>query len=77
MARITMHVVKTFIETDVGLVAEEMFKCIAPGDARATAQVLSEGKAGVVAWSKSGDPDTRAWDDDPVILFQARSTGDL
>ncbi len=31
------------------------------------AQMFALSKAGVIAWSKSGDPDSGEWDDDPVI----------
>lgn len=76
MARITLHVVQTFSETEAGLVAEEPHECRSATEAISKAELFAVGKAGVVAWSKSGDPDTGEWDVDPVILFQAGKTGD-
>jgi hypothetical protein len=71
MARITLYVVQTFVETEDGLVAEEPFECPSAWEAAVRAQALCMVKEGVVAWAKSGDPDTGEWDDDPEILFQA------
>jgi hypothetical protein len=76
MALVTIYVIQSFVETDEGLVAEEPFAVQSAGDARIKAQLLSERKAGVVAWAKRGDPDSGEWDDDPVILFKAGKTGD-
>jgi hypothetical protein len=39
--------------------------------ALAWATHLVEAKTGVIAWAKSGDPDTGAWDVEPEILFKA------
>ena len=75
MALVTLYMIQTFVETDEGLVEEELFEVRSAGDARIKAQRLSERKAGVVAWARRGDPDAGAWDD-PVILFKAGKTGD-
>lgn len=75
MSRITIYAFQTFVETDDGLVAEEPKECQSAGEARMKAQMLAPRKAGVVAWAKSGDPDSGEWDDDPVILFKAGKTG--
>jgi hypothetical protein len=56
MALVTIYVIQSFVETDEGLVAEEPFAVQSAGDARIKAQLLSERKAGVVAWAKRGDP---------------------
>ncbi len=71
-----MHVVQTFVETDEGLVAEEPIECQSAGEARMKAQLWAPRKAGVIAWSKSGDLDTGNWEDDPVVLFRTGKTGD-
>jgi hypothetical protein len=34
-------------------------------------------KEGVIAWAKSGDPDTGEWDDDAEILFKPEGLGAL
>jgi hypothetical protein len=71
VARITLYVVQTFVETDDGLVAEESFECQSSWEATQRASALALIKDGVTALAKSGDPDTGEWDDDPEILFQA------
>lgn len=76
MARITLYVLQLFSETDAGLVAEEPHECRSAAEAISKAELFAVGKAGVIAWSKSGDPDIGEWDDDPVILFQAGKTGE-
>lgn len=76
MPRITMYVVQSFVTTKGGgLDPGEPFECISAGDARVEAQLIAEKGAGVIAWSKSGDPETGVWED-AVILFQAGRIGD-
>jgi hypothetical protein len=66
VARITLYIVQTFVESDQGLVAEEPFECRSAGEARWRAQHVALSKAGVIAC----DPDTGEWDDDSEILFR-------
>jgi hypothetical protein len=75
MARITLYVVETFVDSEDGLVAEAPFERRTAVEAALRAQTLSIAKAGVVAWAKSGDPDIADWDDDTEILFKAGRTG--
>jgi hypothetical protein len=74
--RTTLYVVQTFVQTNDGLEAEEPLEYRSAAVARLLAEAYARKKAGVLAWSKSGDPDTGEWDDDPVILFKAGRTGD-
>jgi hypothetical protein len=52
-------------------VAEEPVECQSAWKVTVHAQALAMVKEGVIAWAKSGDPDTGQWDADPEI----RSTG--
>jgi hypothetical protein len=76
MPRITLYVVQTFVDSGDGLVAEEPFQVENRSNATVIATLLAPKKEGVVAWAKSGDPDTGEWDDDLEILFKAGRTGD-
>jgi hypothetical protein len=77
MARITLFVLQTFVESADGeLVAEEPREAANRWAAVEAAQQFATTKAGVVAWAKSGDPDMGEWDDDPEILFRAGLTGE-
>lgn len=76
MTRITLYVVQTFSDTDAGLVAEEPHECRSAAEAISKAELFAFSMADVVAWAKSGDPDTGFWSDDPVIPIKAGKTGD-
>jgi hypothetical protein len=74
MPRISCYIVQTFVDGHDGLVAEELFQVENRSNATVIATLLAPKKAGVVAWVKSGDPDTGEWDADPVIILQIGRT---
>jgi hypothetical protein len=69
MASHTLHVVQAFEERDGGIVPAEPKACPSAGSARALAARLAQTHVGVIAWSRTGDPELGDWDP-PVVLVR-------
>jgi len=61
MASHTLHVVQAFEERDGGIAPIQPKVCPSAGSARALAARLSQNYVGVIAWSRTGDPDLGDW----------------
>ncbi len=72
MARETIYVVQAF-RTGKGarLNADTPIRCKSSVSARRTAEGLAPNKAGVVAFSTSGDTESGDYDEAPTIIFKA------
>jgi hypothetical protein len=71
MARQTIYLVQAFKQgRGTRLNADTPISCKSPELARRTAERLAEAKAGVVAFSTSGDPELGEYDEEPVIFFR-------
>jgi hypothetical protein len=71
MARETVYLVQAYKQgRGTRLNAEAPISCKSPEAARRTAERLASVKAGVVAFSTSGDAVLGEYDDEPVILFR-------
>lgn len=71
MPRVTLYIVQAFVEDEHGvLLPEEPFEAKSEADAKAWGRLLIRSRAGVMAWAKSGDPDTRQWDESLEVLFR-------
>jgi hypothetical protein len=72
MARETIYLVQAYTTQGkrVKLNADAPVRCKSPEAARKTAERLGATKAGVVAYSTSGDPELGEYDDEPVVLFR-------
>jgi hypothetical protein len=71
MARETVYLVQAYTQGKrAKLNPDTPIRCRSPERAQMTAERLSITKAGVVAFSTSGDPDLGEYDDEPVILFR-------
>ena len=72
MARETLYLVQAFT-TGKGtrLTAETPLRCRTLESARRRAEDLAPNRAGVVAFSTSGDADLGDYDDTPTIIFKA------
>ncbi|MDU0954289.1 MAG: hypothetical protein E6614_01300 [Bradyrhizobium sp.] len=71
MARETIYVVQAFSAGRGGHAkAEPPIACKTEASALRTAERLVSSKAGVVAFSSSGDPDMGDYDDEPKVLFR-------
>ena len=71
MPKITFYVVQAFEMNDDGdLVAQEPKSCSSASLAKHTAESLAKDAAGVIAWSRDGDPDIGEYGS-PTILFKA------
>jgi hypothetical protein len=69
MARETVYLVQSYTQGKrAKLIADAPVRCKSPERAQMTAERLATTKAGVVAFSTSGDPDLGEYDDEPVIL---------
>jgi hypothetical protein len=53
----TLHVVQAFEQRDDGIVPVEPKACPSAASARALAARLAQTHVGVIAWSRTGDPD--------------------
>jgi hypothetical protein len=80
MPSVLLFVVQSFEDQKGKLMGNDPFEFRTRETALAWARHLAETKMGVIAWSKSGDPDTGVWDGEPEILFKAgqlpKETGD-
>ena len=57
----TIHVVQAFTQGEDGLVAAEPKACPSAHYAKSLAARLATSNAGVIAWSRTGDPDLGDW----------------
>ena len=72
MARETIHVVQAFsIGKGSRLRPDTPIPCNSAAAARRMAERLATTKAGVVAFSNSGDQELGEFDDTPTIIFKA------
>ncbi len=72
MARETVYVVQAYtLGKRARLNADTPLRCKSPEAARKTAERLATTKAGVVAFSTSGDADLGEYDDEPAVFFKA------
>jgi hypothetical protein len=65
----TLHVVQAFEQRDGGIVPVEPKACPSAASARALAARLAQTHVGVIAWSRTGDPDLGDWGP-PVVLVR-------
>jgi len=71
MARETVYLVQAYTQGKrARLNADPPIRCKSPDSALKTAERLTGTKAGVVAFSTSGDPELGEYDDEPVIFFR-------
>ena len=72
MARETIYLVQAYTQGKrARLNADPPIPCKSPESARRTAERLATTKAGVVAFSTSGDAELGEYDDEPVVFFKA------
>ena len=72
MARETVYLVQAYLKANARrLNADTPIRCRSPEAAQKTAERLAITKAGVVAFSTSGDADLGEYDDEPVVFFEA------
>ena len=72
MARETLYLVQAFTAgKGTRLSADPPIRCKSLEGARKRAETLAETKAGVVAYSTSGDAELGEYDDEPAIIFKA------
>lgn len=62
MTSVTIHVVQAFDQREDGIVAAEPKTCPSAASARALAARLASKHAGVIAWSRTGDPELGDWE---------------
>jgi hypothetical protein len=71
MARETVYLVQAFVAgKGKGLKADTPIPCKSAEGARRTAERLALTKAGVVAFSSSGDPEMGDYDDEPTVILR-------
>ena len=71
MARETVYIVQAYTQGKrARLNADTPISCRSPEVARRTAERLAASKAGVVAFSTSGDVELGEYDDEPVVFFK-------
>jgi hypothetical protein len=61
MPSVTIHVVQAFEQREDGIAAAEPKACQSAFAARALAKRLASTHAGVIAWSRTGDPELGDW----------------
>jgi hypothetical protein len=64
----TLHIVQAFEEQDGGVVSVRPKVCPSAGSARALAARLALNHVGVIAWSRTGDPDLGEWGPPEVLV---------
>ena len=64
----TLHVVQAFEERDGGIVPVEPKACPSAASARALAARLAQTHVGVIAWSRTGNPDLGDWGPPDVLV---------
>lgn len=78
MARVTYFVVLPFVASQDGeILAEDALEAQSADAARRKAERLADSKAGVVAFSRSGDPDLGDFDDAIVLAKHGRLPDDV
>ncbi len=70
MVRETIFLVQAFIAKGNSLSAESPVACSSAEAARRMAEKLAPAKAGIVAFSTSGDAELGEYDEEPTILFR-------
>ena len=72
MAQETVYIVQSFRPgRGARLVADPSVACKSELSARRTAERLALTRAGVIAWSRTGDAELGDFDEDPIILFRS------
>jgi hypothetical protein len=72
MARETLFLVQAFrLGKGTRLTADTPVRCRSPELAQKRAQDLVSTRAGVIAFSTSGDAELGEYDDEPIIIFKA------
>jgi hypothetical protein len=72
MARETIYLVQAFTPgRGTRLVADKPIRCNSSETALRRAEDMADTKAGVVAFSTSGDAELGDYDDEPTIIFRA------
>jgi hypothetical protein len=64
----TLHVVQAFEEQEGSVVPVQPKVCPSAGSARTLAARLAQTHAGVIAWSRTGDPDLGDWGPPEVLV---------
>jgi hypothetical protein len=64
----TLHVVQAFELRDGGVVPLQPKPCPSAASARALAGRLAQTNVGVIAWSRTGDPDLGDWGPPEVLV---------
>ena len=65
-----LHVVQAFEEREGRIVPVEPKACPSAGSARALAARFAQSHVGVIAWSRTGDPELGDWGA-PVVLVRS------
>ena len=71
MARETIYLVQAFVAKGKGLRAEPAVASRTADTARRMAEKLAPTKAGVVAFSTSGDAELGEYDEEPTVFFKS------
>ncbi|SEE27552.1 hypothetical protein SAMN05444161_5303 [Rhizobiales bacterium GAS191] len=78
MTPITYHVVLPIVRTEDGeLVAEDGLEAPSPSAAVSRARALSSTRAGAVAFSRSGDPDTGEYSEAVILARFGETPSDI
>jgi hypothetical protein len=64
----TLHVVQAFEQQDGGIVPVEPKACPSAASARAFAARCAQTCVGVIAWSRTGDPDLGEWGPPEILV---------
>jgi hypothetical protein len=64
----TLYIVQAFDQRDEAIVPIEPKSCPSAYSARALAAKYAHSHAGVIAWSRTGDPDLGEWDPPEVLV---------
>jgi hypothetical protein len=71
MARETIYLVQAFVTKGKGLHAEMPVACQSAEAAHRMAEKLGPTKAGVVAFSTSGDAELGEYDEEPTVFYKS------
>ncbi len=78
MANVTYYAVLPFVRDEDGnLCPDEAVECQSSAGAAARARALAATKAGAVAFSRTGDPETGDWADAVVLTRVGETPADL
>jgi hypothetical protein len=64
---VTVHVVQAFTQMDEGIAPAEPRACPSASYARSLAARLASTSTGVIAWSRTGDPELGEWQ--PAVVL--------